>query len=71
MRVQGDVQDDLEAFSRVDKGFSNRKVRRKQLANRCGIIFLKKAYVRDSGLTQASLGSFVKLEVISTVLPGI
>lgn len=50
MHIQGDVQDDLQAFSRVDKGFSNRKVRRKQLANRCGIIFLKKAYVRDPGL---------------------
>lgn len=40
---------DLQAFFRVDKGF-NRKVRKKQLANRCGIAFLKKTYVRDLGL---------------------
>lgn len=50
MHVQGDVQDDPQACLRVDKGFSSRKVRRKQLANRCGIIFLKKAYVKDPGL---------------------
>jgi len=50
MHVQGDVQDDLQVFSRVDKGFSNRKVRRKQLTNRCGIMLLKKASVRHQGL---------------------
>lgn len=44
MHVQGPA-----SFSRVDKGFS-RKVRKKLLANRCGIAFLKKTYVSDLGL---------------------
>lgn len=58
MHVQGDVQDGLEALLRVDKGFGNRKVRRKQLANRCGIIFLKKSFVRDPGSNSGWLGDF-------------
>lgn len=58
MHVQGDVQDGLEALLRVDKGFGSTKVRRKQVANRCGIIFLKKSFVRDSGLNSGWLGNF-------------
>jgi len=48
MSEKGMYKNFLEAFLRVT--FSNRKVRRRKLADRCGIMFLKKAYGRDQGL---------------------
>lgn len=58
MSGKGMYNNFLEAFLRMT--FSNRKVRKRKLADRCGIIFLKRAYGRDPCLnTPVSLGSFV------------